>query len=302
MNQALGPGKKLIVYDIGCTFKKTIAKSTLGEGLEADYTIPAMHGYAHNRLCQCSHHPKYVTGTGLEDFETCERFFSASNNCARVTRHATCFHRHQLLDMFLGQWDEDKFLLSAQFIHNNYVQALSVLRDNALILEKEISSKGWTEGMVHSWLNEETDYLSGLIREPEREMMSVAYVEALQALAAVEGELEAERGRGGRAVPGEADPMRRQVKPTFKKAESKVQDLTEAVNEYEAELDIHGHRWAPGMPEYEKVVQYSRRRKYHLALDHLERLLVQRLFELQKGHLEGTGMSCPRLVSFCSPY
>ncbi|KIO28404.1 hypothetical protein M407DRAFT_36754, partial [Tulasnella calospora MUT 4182] len=30
-------------------------------------------------------------------------------------------------------------------------------------------------------------------------------------------------------------------------------------------------------------------RKFHLALDRLERLLVQRLFELQKGHLEGTG-------------
>ncbi|KIO22578.1 hypothetical protein M407DRAFT_39675, partial [Tulasnella calospora MUT 4182] len=288
VNQALGSSKKLIAYDIGCTFKKTIAKSTLGEELEADYTIPAMHGYAHNRLCQCSHHPKYVAGTGLEDFETCERFFSASNDCARVTRHATQFHRHQLLDMFLGQWDEDKFLLSAQFIRNNYVQALSVLRDNALILEKEISSKNWTEAVVRSWLDEETEYLSGLIREPDHEMMSVAYVEALQALTVVEGELEGERGTGGRAVPGEANPMKRQVKPTFKKAESKVQDLTEVVNEYEAELDI-GRRWAPGMPEYEKVVQYSRRRKYHLALDRLERLLVQRLFELQKGHLEGTG-------------
>lgn len=30
-------------------------------------------------------------------------------------------------------------------------------------------------------------------------------------------------------------------------------------------------------------------RKYRLALDHLERLVVQRLFELQKGHLESTG-------------
>lgn len=90
-------------------------------------------------------------------------------------------------------------------------------------------------------------------------------------------------------MPGEADPMKQQIKPTFKKAEAKVQDLTEVVNEYEADLDIRGRQWAPGMAEYDKVIKYAQRRKYHLALDHLERLLIQRLFELQKGHLEGTG-------------
>lgn len=104
-----------------------------------------MHGYTHNRLCQCSHHPKYVVGTGLEDFETCERFFSASNACARVTRHASRFHRHQLIHNFLRQWDEDKFLSSAQFIRNNYLQALSILRDNTLVLQKELPSKNFTE-------------------------------------------------------------------------------------------------------------------------------------------------------------
>lgn len=289
VNTALGDGKKLVAYDIGCTFKKTIQKSSLGADLDASYTIPAMHGYAHNRLCQCSHHPKYVVGTGLEDFETCERFFSASNDCARVTRHATRFHRHQLIDMFLHQWDEDKLLSSAHFISNNYRQALSILRDNTLILQKELANKNFTEDQVRSWLEEESSYLSGLVHEPEHETMVVGYVEALQALAAAEAELEGERRKGGRAVPGEANPMKRQIKPTFKKAESKVQELTEVVNDYEAELDIHGPRWAPGMTEYDKAVKYSQRRKYHLALDKLERLLVQRLFELQKGHLEGTG-------------
>lgn len=289
VNTALGNGKKLVAYDIGCTFKKTIQKSALGADLDASYTIPAMHGYAHNRLCQCSHHPKYVVGTGLEDFETCERFFSASNDCARVTRHATRFHRHQLIDMFLGQWDEDKLLSSAHFISNNYRQALSILRDNTLILQKELANKNFMEDEVHSWLEEEESYLSGLVRKPEHETMVVGYVEALQALAAAEAELEGERKKGGCAVPGESNPMKRQIKPTFKKAESKVQELTETVNEYEAELDIHGRRWAPGMAEYDKAVKYAQRRKYHLALDKLERLLVQRLFELQKGHLEGTG-------------
>lgn len=152
VNTALGAGKKLIAYDIGCTFKKTIQKSALRPNLDASYIIPSMHGYAHNRLCQCSHHPKYVVGTGLEDFETCEHFFSASNDCAHVTRHAMRFHRHQLIDMFLAQWDKDKLLSSAHLIHNNYQQALSILRNNTLILQKELTSKNFTEEEVRTWL------------------------------------------------------------------------------------------------------------------------------------------------------
>lgn len=225
---------------------------------------------------------------GLDDLETCECFFSILNDCARVTRHATCFHQRQLIHMFLCQWYEEKLISSAQFIRNNYIQALSILRNNALILQKELSSKNLTEDAIRSWLDEELGYLSGLIHEPEHEMLTVGYVEALQALASAEAELEAERSKGGQAIPGEADPAKCQIRLTFKKAESKVQELTETINKYEADLDIHGCRWESGMPEYEKVVKYAQQRKYHLALDRLERLLVQCLFELQKGHLEGT--------------
>ncbi|RDB25799.1 hypothetical protein Hypma_006601 [Hypsizygus marmoreus] len=48
-------------------------------------------------------------------------------------------------------------------------------------------------------------------------------------------------------------------------------------------------RWSPTSPEYEKTVRYINNRKYEQALDHLHRLVIQRLFELHKLNLSKTG-------------
>ncbi|KAF8503855.1 hypothetical protein BU17DRAFT_19906, partial [Hysterangium stoloniferum] len=50
------------------------------------------YGHAYCRLCQIDWHPSYIQGSGLEDFETCERVFSRSNALASSTRHASVFH------------------------------------------------------------------------------------------------------------------------------------------------------------------------------------------------------------------
>ncbi|KDQ58312.1 hypothetical protein JAAARDRAFT_86162, partial [Jaapia argillacea MUCL 33604] len=41
-----------------------------------------------------------------------------------------------------------------------------------------------------------------------------------------------------------------------------------------------GIRWEPSSPEYKKTVEYMSKRKYHQALHHLQKLVIQRLFEL----------------------
>ena len=48
-------------------------------------------------------------------------------------------------------------------------------------------------------------------------------------------------------------------------------------------------RWSPATPEYQDALRYSTTRKYHQALDKLQKLVVQRLFELQKLNLSSTG-------------
>lgn len=180
------PGKKLVGYDIGCSFKKTAANSSFGDSLKADFIIPAMHGYAHNRACQLSHHPIYYDGAGLEDFEGCERVFSASNECARTTRHATPFHRHQAIDLHFQQWDSDKYESLGNFIHNNYKQALNIIVEVGDLLQQIKDSKGFVDTDFLVFLQEEKEYLDGLTKEPEAETLAVGYVEALEQLADAE--------------------------------------------------------------------------------------------------------------------
>ena len=48
-------------------------------------------------------------------------------------------------------------------------------------------------------------------------------------------------------------------------------------------------RWTPTSPEYQDTLRYISMRKYHRALDELQRLVVMRLFELHKLNLNQTG-------------
>lgn len=63
------PGKKLLGYDIGCAFKKTIANSSVGPKFEGRCTMNAMHGWSHIRPCQCDNHPLYLDHVGLSNME-----------------------------------------------------------------------------------------------------------------------------------------------------------------------------------------------------------------------------------------
>ena len=102
----------LIGYDIGCEFDKTVRNSPLlGEkaaSARVKFVVPSFHGHSHNRGCQVQYLPLYVMGTGKEDFEGCERFFSSSNNLAAGTRLASSFHRHQSITQFVAFWSHAK--------------------------------------------------------------------------------------------------------------------------------------------------------------------------------------------------
>lgn len=99
--------------DIGCSFSETVKNSNLlrdkASQQRLQIVVNAFHGWAHNRLCQLQFHPLYRKGAGLEDLETLERIFSASNTIARTIRHATKFHWLQAVDLHFRQWDEQKY-------------------------------------------------------------------------------------------------------------------------------------------------------------------------------------------------
>ena len=107
-----GP-KIMFGYDIGCGFS-AMAYNSLLVGLKLSesggrYCMGSFHGHAHNWWCQLDWHPLYIPGCGLEDFETCERVFSHSNGLAACTRHASPFHRRQLISRWFDCWNQDKY-------------------------------------------------------------------------------------------------------------------------------------------------------------------------------------------------
>jgi Kyakuja-Dileera-Zisupton transposase len=110
--------------DIACSFSATVRNSSLATDAHTQRLIMALnsfHGHAHGRQCQLRWHPMYLHGLGLEDLETCERLFSASNAVARLTRHASYFHYLQFIDLHFQQWDDDKYLELSTFHHNLYI-------------------------------------------------------------------------------------------------------------------------------------------------------------------------------------
>lgn len=100
-------------YDIGCSFSETVKNSALvgpvARENDLEFVVCAFHGYAHNRLCQLSHHPLYRNGYGIEDLEGMERVFSSTNGVACGIRYTSQFHWTQSLDLHFTQWDEDKY-------------------------------------------------------------------------------------------------------------------------------------------------------------------------------------------------
>jgi hypothetical protein len=193
-------GKDLgIGYDIACSFLATVAKSSLAPAAREQalqLVVPAFHGYAHNRACQLDHHPLYVVGFGLEDFEGCERVFSSSNFLARLTRHATRFHRHQAMDMHFTQWDEDKYAeLSKQilvlariganvcppalFLFNNYKQVDQILREmpNAIAAFESETTPDECDYARH--LEAERVYLASRKKEPAADVIASKYISLL---------------------------------------------------------------------------------------------------------------------------
>lgn len=75
-----------------------------------------------------------------------------------------------------------------------------------------------------------------------------------------------------------------------------VADLTADVKEIEARFEIDT-RWTPLDARYQSAMKYRATREYQRALGRLQRLVIQRLFELHKLNIAQTGPSSTSLLS-----
>ncbi|EIW81516.1 hypothetical protein CONPUDRAFT_90395 [Coniophora puteana RWD-64-598 SS2] len=290
-------------FDIGCKFKSTLAKSRLGPlAREFAHTclVGAFHGHAHRRLCQLDHLTTYVSGVGLEDFETCERKFSRSNSLAAPIRHASVFHRQQSIDLFFEYTDEfDVYPNLSLFLLNNYKQALEILDDGVPRLAASMSHLKISDANVFSsWLDEERTYLKGLEKEPIEETLQMTYWQRLTNLQHAKEDLAAlpqftfsittPETAGSKAPNAKGANSAQALHVRRRHAQEKVDREFEAVHELEVQLGVV-ERWQPGSPEWMEAGRLVAMRSYQRALDKLEGLIVARIFEMSGLDRPGRG-------------
>jgi hypothetical protein len=155
----------LIGYDIGCSFQSTVARSRLQSSFSASksrFCVPSFHGFAHKYDCQLHFHPMFISGAGIEDFEGTERVWNSSNNCARITRHATPFRRRRVLHHHFQTWNDDKYENLATFIHDNYHQAARIISEEGEALAEALTEWGYTEEDLKRWSVDESLYFENV--------------------------------------------------------------------------------------------------------------------------------------------
>ncbi|KAJ7718135.1 hypothetical protein B0H16DRAFT_1797773, partial [Mycena metata] len=268
-------------YDIACGFGTTIKNSPLGPRaaeLNLKMLVGAFHGHAHNRLCQLKYLATYVPGLGLEDLEGCERFFSKSNALARSVRYASVFHRRRAIATYLEHTDTfETYANLSKFLVDNYNQALGII-DLEESLKFAMEQAG-IEGpeVFDQHLQQELAYLRSLSKEPTVETDQMEYYQRLVNLAEQKEHFDSVLSEGSKAN----GTVRRHARENYDRAEAAVQEI-------ERKLDPDA-RWTPDMVAWKNAADLITTRRYRLAVDKLELLVVKRLFELTKMNMSQTG-------------
>ncbi|KIM88060.1 hypothetical protein PILCRDRAFT_3755 [Piloderma croceum F 1598] len=140
---------------------------------------------------------------------------------------------------------------------------------------------------------EEIEYFKTLGKEPEWDIHTIAYVELLQELRDLN--TPADYTFTSLASPVNDRHLYDTNLSQTQKKETECRHLAECwdntlheVIAMEVKMGI-ATRWQPSDPEYIEMANYMLKRKYHLALDNLQHLVVLQLFELHKLNLSQTG-------------
>ncbi|KAI6094445.1 hypothetical protein EDD16DRAFT_1721723 [Pisolithus croceorrhizus] len=256
-------------HDVGCASKKTIASSSLGNEVQEKrlkVVVNAFHGFAHNQ-----------------------------------------FHWKQFLDLHFSQWDSDKYLELSRFLYNNYKQALYIIQTHLAELERFKRSKDITDDDFESWHREELEYLKRCAGESDATSIATQYVELLEKLNFAEAtygsvtqvpyltytpaEFTSTAGLNESARQGT-----NAINAEYASALRKYQLQLNVVANFERQHNITD-RWTPLHREYINAREYTKHRAFIRAVEELEGLVVQRMFELSKANLAKTGYKMRKHIS-----
>ncbi|THU89328.1 hypothetical protein K435DRAFT_821451 [Dendrothele bispora CBS 962.96] len=295
----------VMAYDIGCSFSSTINSSSLGPCFnerKCRTCVNAFHGYSHNFLCQLFFHPLNIAGMGLEDLETLERVFSSSNQLVPITRYATAYRRRVLIDLYFRQWDDEKYQNLANMLHNNYLQALEIIETDSRDLNEGLMALGLTTEDLERYYADEAQHFKNLGTESDEDLHAIAYVQLLQQYREISKQYENMSSQFRTQTPADyrallpSDSYNTNLSIT-RKTETNRRYLSEKRDQIHFELVqlecsmniAEGERWRPTDTAYIKTLEYMNTREYRQALEHLHKLVIQRLYELHRVNLSQTG-------------
>ncbi|KAG8682615.1 hypothetical protein FRC11_014649, partial [Ceratobasidium sp. 423] len=300
----------LIGYDIGCTFRGTAQRSALVGPLvhehNTNFVVGSFHRYAHNRKCQLSNHPLNTEGAGLESFEENEQLFSSSNSVARTTRHASKYHRRQLLALHLEGWDFGR--LCAIVLKGRYASALRVLSTLLRELRKLGCGKG--DDDWRAMFEAEKKHFEALKAPAPNSLFGMHYIKRLRILAKKQAAFTAAFSTTmAHTLPSHIDAYRnhpaihdtenkneyqhkiaaqvRKIEAQRRAASEQLLAIQTEVERLEQEHAINP-RWEPGCEEWKMAAERKDLEDYHEALRVLELLVIQRIAELEKANAIGT--------------
>ncbi|EJD36761.1 hypothetical protein AURDEDRAFT_188288 [Auricularia subglabra TFB-10046 SS5] len=282
-------GKLEVGYDIGCAHSTTARNSSFGADVErlVRFVVGSFHGYAHNRLCQLRFHPRYVVGSGREDFEGCERLFSVNNFIAALIQHATRAHRHELMEAAFAVWDSEKYASIGSLLLAKYQDAKAKICEHQDEETQRQQDPRYSDDYMRSLLSDERDYLAGKTSD----QADVDAELARDYSAALKRWWKACADKEKIGVPfiqyGAADTSNTRK---WLGAQRRVLNCENDLQAYEARLGIEAHeRWTENSDAYVAALSSKKLRTYNDALDALERCVVDRLAVLAKLNQRGTG-------------
>ncbi|KAF8143148.1 hypothetical protein K438DRAFT_1876673 [Mycena galopus ATCC 62051] len=292
LGQNIGNG-----YDVGCDFQTTIKKSPLAaRARQCNFRclVGVFHGHAHNRLCQLCMLATYVLGLRCEDLEGCERFFSGSNALAKSCRYASRFHRQQEITLYVKHHDSSHTYANlSKFIEGNYKQAVDTLRKEDVLLRWMDQEDITSFDTFRIWLEEEKEFLLSLKAgsKDQTETLEMEYVQKLVNLDAsrarylvVSTEARKTKADDASYTPTGASKAER----ARRHAKEKLDRDLDVVQELEEKLEISERRTTDS-PKWMSTVAEIKQKKYQKALDAMELLIVERIFELTKMNQSQTG-------------
>ncbi|KAL0067928.1 hypothetical protein AAF712_005097 [Marasmius tenuissimus] len=298
-------------YDIMCKFFITMLRSEkLGAKVVAHRVrgvVPAFHGHAHNRKCQCDWHPQYVPGVGIADFKDCERTFSLSNQLAGNTRLATEFHRRQaIVDHFSFQ-DHEKHAASGTKLITSLMTLPLLYLMSHLFRQLHLSKLSSSHRPSFSY---STTTGRNVPRSPQDSCTNLADVggrrkyfrqvvtEDPQSARILDYMDLLERFWKAKKTSDDAHRL-------FKGLQYETGLLSWPTRQSKSSSQIteveHGiiKRWTVGGEAHSKALKALGERRYREAVHALEQVVVLRLMELTKMNMSGVGYKHYRQVQYC---